>query len=129
MTSILYQINNFPVNYYILMNYFTLLIIILLILSIGNNFLMYKKMFMYRDTSYQDPNVNPEVGFFPVNVYYWKKLPENKCYSYQSQGNPVVDDLKGVLLKYENNNKTKCVITYGSPTEHEYVRINTLGKY
>lgn len=86
-------------------------------------------MFIYRDVTNQDPNINPDVGFFPINLYYWKQLPETKCYNYQSHGNPIVDELKGILLKYENNNKTKCVITYANPTQYEYSRINSLGKY
>ena len=86
-------------------------------------------MFMYRDISLKDPNVGPEIGFFPVNVYYQKNCPGNKCYDYQSQNNVITDELKGILMRYENNNKTKCVITYGDPTTYEYIRINSIGKW
>jgi len=76
------------------MSGFTILILILLILSIANNFIMYKKMFMYRDLSLTDSNVSPDIGFYPVNVYYQKTCPgntENKCYDFKSENNPILE--------------------------------------
>jgi len=48
-----------------------------------------------------------------------------KCNT-STKTNDVTTDIKQILLKYEDSNKSKCVITYGEPTPYEYQKINQL---
>ena len=106
------------------MNYFTIVILILLILAIVNNFIMYYKWIPTRYSS--ESQLRKGIGFYPVNVYYSKDMSNTKCYEYPNIENPLIGDLKGMLMQFENTNKGKCVVTFGEPSTFELVRINEI---
>lgn len=110
------------------MNSFTILLLILLILSIANNFIMYHKCYISRNITSVDPKLDPNIGFYPVNIYYLKNnnVSAMQCPSSESSGSIIIDDIKNNLEQYVNKNKTKCVITYGEPTSYEYQKIKSL---
>lgn len=84
---------------------------------------MYNKCYISRSISNYDPYLKPEIGYYPINIYYIKD--PTKCNT-STKTNDVTTDIKQILLKYEDSNKSKCVITYGEPTPYEYQKINQL---
>ena len=98
------------------MDSFTILILILLILSIANNLIMYQKCYISRNLPTFDSKLNSSIGFFPINFYYVMKSDD---YS-------ILDKLKELLGQYQNTNKSECFVTYENPSFDDYLKINSL---
>lgn len=60
-----------------------------------------------------DETLNPNVDFYPINVYHLRN-------------NDVPNQVKDIMMQYEDNNKTKCIVTFGEPTSYEYQKIKLL---
>lgn len=102
------------------MNTFVLIIITLLILSIANNFLMYNKCYVNKNVN--APTVSPNIALLPINIYYLKSDKPN-----DPSSNIFINDLKAKIFEIENNNKDKCVVTIGEPSNYENTKIYNLG--
>ncbi len=114
------------------MNSFTILILLLLILSIANNLVMYHKCYISKNLIYDAQNnilnqaLDSNIGVYSANIYYTKNNLPTQCSNGNSSENVIIGDIKNILTQFENKNKNKCVITYGSPTSYDYEKIKLL---
>jgi hypothetical protein len=78
------------------------------------------------DPKMSNQSIDPNIGSYSVNIYYTKNNLPTQCPTGESSENVIIGDIKNILIQYENKNKNKCVITYGSPTSYDYEKIKTL---
>lgn len=97
------------------MSYFTMLILLLLILALANNLIMYNKCYVSNSIKAYDPNINKNISIYPVNIYISKQNEEK-----------ISADIKNILDKYASENNNKLIVVFGYPTENDISKINTL---
>lgn len=111
------------------MDNFSILILVLLILSIANNLIMYQKCYISRNLPSYDPKLNSTVGFYPINFYYSlspvqtsETSEETKYYT----SNNLLDDFKNTLVNFQKKYPNSCFVTLGNPSDDDYIKINKL---
>ena len=97
---------------------YLLLVIILLCISIINNFIMYFKCYINSDIS--DPFIPENIGVYRINIYYNK-------YKYPNQG--IGNEIKPHIDNFKDNVFGRYVVTYNKPSELEYQQISKLGNF
>jgi hypothetical protein len=117
------------------MDYFTFIILILLIISIANNFLMYNKNFFYSNKLESDIKTNPDVGVITPKIYYSKhlftenqikqKINANTNGTVNGTINGTVNGTVDRINKIDGING--IYISYNPVNEADYLNINALG--
>ena len=79
---------------------------------------MYNKCYISKNIQY--PTIASNIGLYPINVYYLNNQPNTGI------PNKIIADIKQFAIQYENNNKDKCVITFGEPSNYENEKIYNL---
>jgi hypothetical protein len=109
------------------MKFIELIIITLLILSILTNLIMYHKYVINKDEKKLDPKIKEGINTKLVNIYYTQNYPITKSYKYDmTTDSQIIEDLKILLDKYQDNNKYTFYYTLGKPTTGDYYNINNL---
>jgi hypothetical protein len=97
------------------MDYFTFIILILLIISIANNWLMYNKSYFYSNKLESDINIVPHVGVITPKIYYSKQsFTENQI---KQKFNTITNELNKIDGTY---------VVYNPITEADYLNINAM---
>jgi biopolymer transport protein ExbD len=105
------------------------LLILLLILSIANNFITYYKYHNLPFVSDQNNNIDDaNIGVINAKLYFNKKIPSNKCYPFDSTGNYISDEFKSILRDFEKKYSNNCVIVDNPPTSGQIENLNVLNK-
>lgn len=110
------------------MDWFTIIIIFLLLLAIFTILLMYNKHVINNKSINFDPNIKDSVGYKTIKIYYSKDISPSKCYPDTLKNeSPILNDIELLLNDYQKQNLDRCVILFDeNPTRATYNKINAL---
>lgn len=97
------------------MNWFIAIILLLLTISIINNFIMYNKYNLYSKIPNLDSEIGSSLNMINVNIYYNKK-----------NGQIIKKDFVDSLMTIENKYQSDCVAIIDYPYPYQIDKINIL---
>jgi hypothetical protein len=81
---------------------------------------MYQKCYVSRNLPTFDSKLISTVGFYPVNFYYLNDTTN------ATNSDNLLDNFKMIVSQFQSKNLEKCFITFGNPSDDDYIKINKL---